>query len=148
MRFWTRRGHGIHSPWVYTLVTEVIRQTDAYYAYDELPDVSGWARCELQLLFRLANHFQPSVVMVNSLPDPIVEWIKAGCSNAQTYLQDSLTPGMIMSRPDGVHLYICPTPQSALWQQLVEQHDGIYIDRRKTCLCYQGLNIPTQYHRI
>lgn len=77
-RFRHRCGYGIHSPWVYTLVSDVILQRMPYYAYDSLPDVEGWRRKDLQLLLRLANHFQPDEVEVKGYGKLSADWLKAG----------------------------------------------------------------------
>ena len=151
MRFWTRRGHGIHSPWVYELVTGVIAQKHQYYAYSELPSAAGWPIAELQLLLRLANHFQPSVIALSGIDDGaevVTQWLKAGCRCAEVTSSAAQEPLIVMTRPEGEQLTITVGNTSARWQQLVGEHSGIYLDRRHLCLCYQGLNIPTQYHRI
>lgn len=35
-RLWRGRGNGVHSPFAYRFITEVLHQRDGYYAYDEL----------------------------------------------------------------------------------------------------------------
>lgn len=52
------RGFGIHSPFAYRFITEVIRQPYAYYAYDELPDHSS------RLLFRVLVALGPRRIAV------------------------------------------------------------------------------------
>lgn len=49
------RGFGIHSPFAYTFITEVLRQPYAYYAYSVL---DGRQR----LVFRIALYFRPATV--------------------------------------------------------------------------------------
>lgn len=55
------KGFGIHSPFAYRLVTEVLNQRNGYYAYARL----GSDR-RLRLLLRLVAFFRPAVVAVLS----------------------------------------------------------------------------------
>ena len=59
-----RRGFGIHSPWAYTFVREVLcpRRGYAYYAYCGLPRLHG--HINERLLFRLIVALQPASVAV------------------------------------------------------------------------------------
>lgn len=75
-----RRGFGVHSPFVYNLITKVIEERCPYYCYDEiervrkqlLSDRSQAARLVRReairpkqgaLLFRLTNYFRPKRVL-------------------------------------------------------------------------------------
>ena len=61
-RRWVRgRGFGIHSPFAYRFVTEVLRQRLPYYGY---ADISGDPR--IRLLFRLVVEFRPEHVSILS----------------------------------------------------------------------------------
>ncbi|MDE6854265.1 MAG: hypothetical protein K2J38_04325 [Muribaculaceae bacterium] len=58
------KGFGIHSPFAYALITEVLRQRHPYYGY---ADISPDQR--IRLLFRLVTHFRPEgVLIVSSQP--------------------------------------------------------------------------------
>jgi len=54
-----RRGFGIHSPFAFRFVTEVLAQRLPYYGYT---DISGDPR--IRLLFRLTVYFRPTTVAV------------------------------------------------------------------------------------
>lgn len=73
MRHHRSRGFGIHSPSAYRFVTEVLRERCPYYAYDDLRTLrkalqADGERCpgnrEVQLLFRLVNHFAPQHILL------------------------------------------------------------------------------------
>lgn len=62
-----RRGYGIHSPWAYNFVRNVILERTPYYEYARLERLHPWYERHLlryhihccRLLFRLANYAQP-----------------------------------------------------------------------------------------
>lgn len=66
-RWWRSRGHGIHSPYAYRLITSVLPERGRYYAYDEIEMMSDPAR--LKLLFRLVCEFRPATVLDMMLDD-------------------------------------------------------------------------------
>lgn len=58
------RGHGIHSPFVFNLITKVVEEKKPYYAYDEIrnylsthPEVKNRVSKSNLLSFRLTNYF-------------------------------------------------------------------------------------------
>lgn len=83
-----RGGHGVHSPFVFDLLTTVIEEDASYYSYEKLiaarllihnniHSVNNgeykleeylkkycFSECEDRLLFRLANRFKPNVIYV------------------------------------------------------------------------------------
>ena len=74
------RGFGIQSPADYAFVRYVINEHWPYYKYDELGAGDDWLRRKLgQLYFRLANRYQPSVIVSNDYQD----YFQAGCHRAQ-----------------------------------------------------------------
>lgn len=70
-RFRYRKGYGVHSPFAFGLITEVIYEKLPYYAYAPLKAMrkeaskSGMHCTERvdKLLFRLANRFQPEYLL-------------------------------------------------------------------------------------
>lgn len=69
--FLNRRGFGIHSPWAYDLITNVIEEKLPYYAYDDLYEYWEKAPDYLpqydenvdQMLFRLVNALHPRQIL-------------------------------------------------------------------------------------
>lgn len=59
-RWWRSKGYGIHSPYAFRLVTEVLPERGRYYAYSEIERMSDSSR--LKLLFRLVCEFRPATV--------------------------------------------------------------------------------------
>lgn len=57
------RGFGVHSPYAYAFITEVLRQPYAYYAYAELPDAQMY-----RLIFRVALSLRPQRVALEGTP--------------------------------------------------------------------------------
>ena len=66
-RFRYRKGYGVHSPFAFRFITEVINESSPYYSYIEIENIktgSGEKKnkldCKvLKLVFRLVNQFQP-----------------------------------------------------------------------------------------
>lgn len=141
-----RRGYGIHSPWVFSLVVGVIYETEAYYAYSVLPPVQGWRPKDLRLLLRLANHFQPTSITLCGVSKELGPWLHSGCCRASLAFQPSQHPFILMQRPDGQQCIITPDCRSDLWQQLLRE--GVTLDLYYIGLAYRGISIPSQHHII
>lgn len=59
------RGFGVHSPWAYTIVREVLPgRGAAYYAYSDIDRVFGRDARLARKVFRLLVHFNPAGVAV------------------------------------------------------------------------------------
>ena len=75
-RFRHRKGFGVHSPFAFRLITEVIEESSPYYGYvaiEKAKSESGKKRempsCKvLKLVFRLVNRFQP-IQLIEVGPD-------------------------------------------------------------------------------
>ena len=95
---WLRRirhrcGYGIHSPFAYNLVTQVIYNDGEYYAYNPLRSryrLRGRRAKIARLLFRLANNTQPCEITVPCcLPEAEQAYMQAGCRGAKIAVGDS-----------------------------------------------------------
>lgn len=83
-----RRGYGVHSPFAFSLLTDVVYERRPYYAYRELDRLqpSGslrYPRRVCRLLFRLANRFQPRrIVEVGAADGLTLRYLSAACPEA------------------------------------------------------------------
>lgn len=71
------RGFGVHSPFAYRFITEVLRQPHAYYAYDSLTDDAD------RIVFRVALDLRPRRVAIMGAPG-LVGAVHAAVPNAST----------------------------------------------------------------
>ncbi len=70
-RWLTGRGFGVHSPWAYDLIENVINERHPYYAYEDLypfwekaPQyLPQYPQSRDELLFRLVNRFNPRFIL-------------------------------------------------------------------------------------
>ena len=70
-RMKTKYGYGVHSPWAYNLIENVINEHTAYYAYDDLyehwkrspEDLPQYGEEMDKLLFRLTNFVNPQFIL-------------------------------------------------------------------------------------
>lgn len=143
-RFRHRRGYGIHSPFAFNFVTDVVYNRGTYYAYASLRSHYAahrgeWHGLRLKdclLLFRLANYQHPTEVrLVGYAPShPVTAFLKAGsvnCSFSATtprpnlVLDDEKWPtnafGLISTLPEGAMLILTQVggANQAAWQQLL-----------------------------
>lgn len=146
-RFRHRCGYGIHSPWVFELVTGVIYEPSEYgfYAYSQLPKVPGWQSKNLKLLLRLANHFQPECVTLCGVPEALGLWMHAGCRTTRLQQQASDLPFIVMQSGQRQCVIVFNT-LTPLWQSL--RGKGVNLDLYYLGLHYSGLPIPDQSHII
>ena len=94
-RFRHRCGYGVHSPFAFNLITQVIYQRTPYYKYSALLEAeSRWERQGpttipneslkvKRLLFRLVNHARPAVIVDAGTPTPASLYLQAGKTDAR-----------------------------------------------------------------
>lgn len=80
-----KKGAGIHSPYIYRLVTTVLCDTFPYYAYEKS---NGWALSPVEteqwkLFFRVVNFFQPDrIVVLGEAGNQQVAFLSEACRKA------------------------------------------------------------------
>ena len=82
------RGFGIQSPWAYRMVRYVINEHYPYYSYAELrdlyPNIGDTIRHRAELYLRLANAFQPSLIVNGIDADSVYDaYFHAGCLKSE-----------------------------------------------------------------
>ena len=93
-RFRHRRGYGVHSPFAFDLITQVVYEHLSYYAYKPLEAEQraevrikgrGWVRESRKvnrLLFRLVNRAQPATIIDAGTLSASSLYLRAGKKNA------------------------------------------------------------------
>lgn len=83
-----RCGYGVHSPFAFCFITEVIYETTSFYAYMELDKSLSYkdrfrVRKVLHLLMRISNWRQPDVIACLSSSVHVAHYLAAGCRKAR-----------------------------------------------------------------
>ena len=86
-RFRHRCGYGVHSPFAFRFITDVIYEQHPYYTYRELDRRLPLAmrlrrRKGLHLLLRLANHLQPDTIVLPRDAWWEKRYLQSGCQRA------------------------------------------------------------------
>lgn len=87
-RFRHRCGYGVHSPYAFRFITDVIYEKTPYYAYAELDKKlrkkdKFRVRKILHLLLRTTNWRQPAVITCLTTSKDVSRYIAAGCKKAK-----------------------------------------------------------------
>lgn len=92
-RFRYRCGYGVHSPFAFSMITDVIYEKMPYYAYDSLKEEqkkkrkeSGWGKESQKisrLLFRLVNRVQPATIIEVGRPTVASLYLQAAKPSAE-----------------------------------------------------------------
>ena len=87
LRFRHRCGYGVHSPFAFHFLTDVVYERTAYYAYATLDATLPLSlrlrrRKGLHLLLRLANWLQPRTVSLPADAPYARAYLMAGCAGA------------------------------------------------------------------
>ena len=97
-----RCGYGVHSPFAFNLITQVIYEKGAYYQYSSIPELikkeraihgAGWNDASTKvnkLLFRLLNRFQPQVIVSLGKPTSSDLYLRAAKVDSQLYSVDQV----------------------------------------------------------
>lgn len=86
-RFRHRCGYGVHSPFAFRFITDILYMRLPYYAYEEMDknlpfECMFRVRKILHMLLRLSNWRQPSVIVCLSAPAYVEQYLRAGCKKA------------------------------------------------------------------
>lgn len=102
-----RCGYGVHSPFAFRFITDVIYESLPYYAYASLDAQLPWHKLGrekqgLHLLLRLANYQQPNAIAIDESTTPVASYLQAGCQRAHLYPIDTCTQAQLcyITHPD------------------------------------------------
>lgn len=87
-RFRHRKGYGVHSPFAFRFITDVIYERTPFYAYSELDKALPASmrlrqRRGLHLLLRLSNHLQPTSILLPKDAWWEKRYLQSGCQKAK-----------------------------------------------------------------
>lgn len=127
-RFRNRCGYGVHSPFAFSLITDVIYEKTPYYAFRTLVDeqkkqirLNGWTkggRKVNHLLFRLVNRMQPqSIVEVGFLSDSSL-FLQAAKPSADYLFASDLSELFLESGASVHFLYLNNDKNPALMEEV------------------------------
>lgn len=104
-RFRYRCGYGVHSPFAFSLITDVIYENTPYYAYHALQEEQrkkvrecGWSKSRGKInrfLFRLVNKVQPATVIEVGQPSTASLYLQSAKPSA-SYLFASDLSGLFL----------------------------------------------------
>ena len=111
LRFRHRRGYGVHSPFAFDFITDVVYQRLPYYKYRELTlleraqasargrDWGYESRKVKRLLFRIVNYCRPQLIVDAGRLSASALYLKAACTRAEytpfLYLHDYRRPEFV-----------------------------------------------------
>lgn len=95
-RRWRAKGHGIHSPFAYQLVTQTLARHESYYIYEQIDalDISRHRRQFMKLVVRLLSRFNPARVIITASDSRLSEIVVNCLPETSTVVTDS---------PDNTH---------------------------------------------
>lgn len=106
-RFRHRKGYGVHSPFAFRFITDVIYEQQPYYAYKELDAQLPFSkrfreRRGLHLLLRLANHLQPKSIVLPKDAWCEKRYLQSGCktANIQCQLPEGEASMCLLKKPN------------------------------------------------
>ena len=126
LRRWRHRcGYGVHSPYAFRFITDVVYEPSAYYAYAPLhrcltasswygmryDSLSGLSEKDIRLLFRLVNFCQPSCFLFHGASEVLVDMFRAAAPHAEflAYLPSEV-PTRVFIYEDKAHRCLSSLP--------------------------------------
>ncbi len=83
LMLWRSKGFGIHSPFAYALIREVLAERGEYYAYERLRGLSPADFRFASLIHRLVCRFSPDAVFVAGCDDVVGQAISMADSRVE-----------------------------------------------------------------
>lgn len=125
-RFRHRCGYGIHSPFAFHIVRDVVYEKDAFYAYATLAaepaDNSGLRQKDLRLLLRLANDHRPRTgILLGEDTRCALRYLQAGRSSCRFLCTEARSLLSEKSEELPEHLDLCYADRCEEWEQVAGQ---------------------------
>ncbi len=142
MRVRHRKGYGVHSPFAFDFVTNVLYNGERYYAYEEMDGTLRWwqrgrVRSMRRLLFRLANYRRPQTLYCCGVDEETAIAVRHGSREVTALVEEStgLADMMVLGRSDEDALqYVGEGSMVVLWN--LQKHRKLWKrlqeDRRVT----------------
>ena len=87
------KGHGIHSPFVFQFVTDILNDNRFFYAFETLEAIKSQQqefRKYNQLLFKIVNYYQPKTgLCIDESTNNTINYLAAGNSNSQIFYKEN-----------------------------------------------------------
>lgn len=134
-----RHGHGfgVHSPWAYRIITEVIGESAKYYAYPEIDALFGKRRKTARQVFRLLLHLQPGKVIIvgdNKWHELVAKVGELHHGNPTVMIVDNPSEYSECSDNSETIIFTClgTSAGQAVWRKAVaERASGMAIDSHR-----------------
>lgn len=102
-----RKGYGVHSPFAFDFITNVVYNRERYYAYEQIDKGLRWwqkarVRSVRRLLFRLANFHQPRTMAFLCGDKALLEACRCAVRGVevQDLLENATTDMIVADRAD------------------------------------------------
>lgn len=100
LMYWRSRGFGIHSPFAYALIREVLAEKGEYYAYARLREAAAADFRFNSLIHRLVCRFTPESVLVAGCDDAVNRAISMADSRIE-FVADPSEAQMVIFGDEG-----------------------------------------------
>lgn len=141
------KGHGIHSPFVFSFVTRVIEEKDSFYAYTDIenhlstfPDLSNDSEKINKLLFRIQNYLNPKYILE----------LGAGDGISTLYLTASSSDVKCVSSECNLEKRLCSQNLLKDWSRQITQVSDLYPELKYNpdCIYVNLRNYETDSDRL
>lgn len=137
-RFRYRCGYGVHSPFAFDFITNVIYEKTRYYAYSEIETgASTHARKVNRLLFRLVNRVQPHTIISTGQSQLTSAYLQAGKRTATFFPLSPKDESAILSVPQVDFLHVDCSGDPAFVERVTEY--GITHTDTRSMIVLQGI---------
>lgn len=159
-----RKGHGVHSPYVYNFIIRIIEEKARYYAYEQIE--VNYKRAKqiakstslhkplplkyYKLLYRIANRLKPQTILICGSDNGIsvtaltIAKSEAQVTTIEADLQKSLLNYFTKTTPNLIYIHKQTTAQDyqIIYSQLTEQLP------ENQCIIVSGIRTTKQSYKL